>query len=306
MTDGAATSGGSSNDYQVFALSVDDLSWTKHWLGDLRCDQLLVSIARKPDVNPKVWIRAVESKSASAVAAITVSPIVEPFKKGCEQIVATLDALWEIANPTALDPLIQELRFATFVEHLASVALSVLHPIKVADHDALNVLRVISDLSARHLGDDGLVLDGVVVCTQYQATVPLEVRLHELDGQDQPWKVYCVRAGAAELNTLLGDGATDLAEALANAAATATAAANSGASDEKVTGTPEPDDTSGGDDSPPPEDDGGDAPGPDVPPPTGPAAPVDRRETAPDRTTAAVVTPGGERTMMARLERPRV
>src|SRR5205807_880325 len=52
--------GETTANYATFILAVDDLEWTKHWLGRLRCDQLIVSIAKREDVVPRVKIRAVE------------------------------------------------------------------------------------------------------------------------------------------------------------------------------------------------------------------------------------------------------
>src|SRR5712692_1997351 len=89
-----------SQPYVTFVLPVDDLDWTRHWLGRLRCDLLNVSIARSADIHPQVHIRAVESKSTSANEEVAVRIDTEPFREGAQQVVATLDALWDVMSPT--------------------------------------------------------------------------------------------------------------------------------------------------------------------------------------------------------------
>ena len=127
-------------DYTTFVLAVDDLDWTRHWLGRLRCDLLSVSVARQPEQRPQVKIRAVESKSASATDEVDMRIDVEPFREGAAQVVATLDALWDVMFPAQPDHLVSGLRFASFVEHLASVALSDLHPFDRNDIPIVNAI----------------------------------------------------------------------------------------------------------------------------------------------------------------------
>ena len=79
--------------YASFVLAVDDLEWTRHWLGRLRCDQLLVFVATDSSVQPQIRIRAVESKSTSKVEDIDLVAHIEPFAEAIEQLTATLDAI---------------------------------------------------------------------------------------------------------------------------------------------------------------------------------------------------------------------
>src|SRR4051794_39813547 len=141
------------NGYITFVLAVDDLDWTRHWLGRLRCDLLMVSLARASEQQPKVKIRAVESKSASATDQVDLRIDIEPFREGAGQVVATLDALWDVMFPVQPDHLISGLRFASFIEHLASVALSDLHPFDQSD---IPIVNVISQLSDGTLGPEDL------------------------------------------------------------------------------------------------------------------------------------------------------
>ena len=188
--------------YATFVLAVDDLDWTRHWLGRRRCDLLSVSVARSAEQHPQVKIRAVESKSASATDEVEIWIDVEPFREGAEQVVATLDALWEVMFPAQSDNLVSGLRFASFIEHLASVALSGLHPF---DRDDIPIVKAISNLSDGTLGSNDVEMDGVVVVTQYRAAVSRDaVRFESVEGEVRQWPVTLVRAGSDELDSLVG------------------------------------------------------------------------------------------------------
>ena len=103
----------------------------------------------------------------------------------------------------------EDLRFAAFIEHLASVALSDLYPLEPGDQIAMAVLKTISDFSlTRRL--EGIELDGVAVCTQYRAASPRKVVETEIAGEERAWTIYMVRAGTGEVDSLLGSGITDL------------------------------------------------------------------------------------------------
>jgi hypothetical protein len=195
--------------HAAFVLPVDDLEWTKHWLGKLRCDQLIISIARRTETHPRIRIRAVESKSTSKVEPIEPNPAVEPFAEGCGQVTATLDALWDLVAPDAEKPLIEDLRFSSFCEHIASVALSDLYPLSISESEELNILQFISDFSQRRVEVEDIELDGAVVCTQYRTAVPRRVTQHEVAGTARSWGLFLVRAGTGELQGLLGDTATE-------------------------------------------------------------------------------------------------
>jgi hypothetical protein len=190
------------NAYATFVLAVDDLDWTRPWLGRLRCDLLSVAVARVPEQHPQIKIRAVESKSASATEAVDLRADLEPFREGVEQVVATLDALSGVTFPEPPDHLVSGLRFASFVEHLASVALSDLHPF---DQHDIPIVNAISQLSSRALGPEDVEMDGVVVVTQYRAAVSRDaVRFESIQGDTRTWRVTLVRAGSDELDSLVG------------------------------------------------------------------------------------------------------
>jgi hypothetical protein len=192
--------------YSAFVLSVDDLEWTKHWLGRLRCDRLVVFIARDDTISPKIRIRAVESKATLKTEPAQLSATSDPhFEEGTAQVIATLESLWRIISPAGANALIEDLRFTSFIEHLSSVALSTLHPILVTDTGARHVLRCISDFSSRILAPpDEVKLDGVVICTQYRSATIREHVEQEIEGDTRAWRVHLVRAGTGELDRLLG------------------------------------------------------------------------------------------------------
>jgi hypothetical protein len=185
----------------TFVLPVDDLDWTSQWLGRLRCDLLLVSIAPAGDGRPRIHIRAVESKSTSSSEEVAIRVDRDPFREGAQQVGATLEALAEVVFPADESDLVIGLRFASFIEHLASVALSELHPF---DTDDIPTVTAISDLSDRSLAPEDIVLDGVVVVTQYRAAVDRAAVRVDFEGETQDWPVTLIRAGSDDLETLVG------------------------------------------------------------------------------------------------------
>lgn len=206
MSDGQS----SSSAYATFVLAVDDLEWTKHWLGRPRCDQLIVSIARREDVFPKIKIRAVESKTTASVEPVELVQSAEPFAEGIEQVVATLEALWTVLSPAGPDPLVEDLRFSSFIEHLASVALSQLHPLLAPDSEGLYLLKMISEFSLRNLTQEAIVLDGAVVCTQHRAAIAGSAARHEVAGESRNWPMSLVRCGTVQIDVLLGPTVAEL------------------------------------------------------------------------------------------------
>jgi len=191
--------------YLAFVLPVDDLEWTKHWLGRLRCDEIIVFIARNENVSPRIRIRAVESKAVRKTDPVSMSPTTDPFAEGVGQVTATLDALWHIISPNSSNALVEDLRFTSFIEHLASVALSALHPILLTDADAQYAIRCISDFSSRTISPpDDVQLDGAVVCTQYRGAASYQTRVENVEGEVRSWAITLVRAGTGELDRLLG------------------------------------------------------------------------------------------------------
>lgn len=191
-------------DYAVFVVSIDDVEWTRHWLGGKRCDQLIISIAKKETLYPQIRIRAVESKATSRGEPIDPNPATEPFSEGLNQVIITLEALWSILAPSGVDQLVEDLRFSSFMEHLASVVLSELYPFEATDSETVHIVRVVSELSRRSLSLDNVVLDGAVVCTQYRTAVAHKVVRQTVGGETREWSVLLIRAGTRELDTLIG------------------------------------------------------------------------------------------------------
>lgn len=198
--------------HALFRLAVDDLEWTRHWLGKRRCDSLLVWVATSDSVHPRIHIRAVESKASTSTDPVEPSTTNEPFRKGYEQVIETLAALARALNPGGRHQLVEDLRFASFIEHLASVALAQFHPIAPGESEKGGVIATINSLSTRQLGDEDIVLDGVVICTQYRTgTERKAIRVEggtEADGG--PWPVFLVRCGSQEVDNILGEDTSEL------------------------------------------------------------------------------------------------
>lgn len=193
-----------TSDYADYVLSVDDLEWTKHWLGQKRCDQIHVRIALSDDAAPAMRIRAVESKASGSTRELQVTEDEAPFDEAIEQIVQTLEALLAIADPESGGSVVEDLRFAGFVEHLAEVVLAEAYPVLPTDAGTRHALGVLSDLSTRTLRMSDIDVDGFAVCTQYRATVDrLEATVtRTIHGRDI--QIKCIRVGADEVNQLLG------------------------------------------------------------------------------------------------------
>jgi hypothetical protein len=195
----------SEDDYQLFILSVDDLEWTREWLGQRRCDSLLVWIAARPDVTPPVRIRAVESKSSTSPTPIDPDLTKDPFGGAAAQAVATLEALEDVLEVTQSHPLVRDLKFASFIEHLAAVALEQLHPVVAGDTRKVQICNTISDLSARSIGREDIYLDAMVVCTQYRTAAKMAVKrvdMERIGRRSLP--IFLVRCGSYEVDQVLG------------------------------------------------------------------------------------------------------
>ena len=162
--------------YVRFQLSADDLDWTRHWLKPgQRCDQVHVLISDTNSVVPLIKIIALESKSSSADEPLEPLPWVDPFKEGCAQVAKTLSALEAVINPVGSDTLVEDLKFSSFVEHVASIVLAQLHPIRVDDQKSKAVLTNLNGFSLRTLPANAIALEGMVVCTQYAIAAPAKV-----------------------------------------------------------------------------------------------------------------------------------
>ena len=190
--------------YFLFVVSVDDLEWTKHWLSSRRCDQLIIFVGKRSTVSPGIMIRAVESKAASAVEPIGLNADRDPFLEAVDQVVSTLDALWALVAPDAEHSLVEDLRFASFIEHIAAVALADLHPLSTDDLEALWALQIdLPTLAAATIGVGGPArrsrrrnaISGR--CSREAASTRVR-------GSLRNWCVHLVRAGTDDLATLLG------------------------------------------------------------------------------------------------------
>ena len=199
--------------YNVFVLSVDDLEWTRHWLKPgQRCDQLLVFVARSPDIHPQIRVRAVESKSSSKVDAPEPHPGIDPYREAIEQVTCTLDALWRLLEQDGTDPLVEDLQFTVFMEHLASVALSDLYPIGAGNKGDVYALTAISNFSLDR-DQSEIAMDGVAVCTYYRTSVVRKAARCDVPGEDRSWPMFLVRAGATQVDALLGSGVSEMLRA---------------------------------------------------------------------------------------------
>ena len=182
--------------YATFVLSVDDLDWTRHWLGDRRCDIIIVSIAKSSNLNPRFRIIALESKGLSETDPIELSTEVQPFKKGTRQVTETLDELWELANPDGNQELVEDLRYASFVEQLASVALS---KIDASSSESKEIMRNISKFSLREINKEDIDVVGGVICTQYSGAVKGQTVIEKRGN----WDLILARVGSDEIHDLL-------------------------------------------------------------------------------------------------------
>jgi len=203
---------GLNGSYELFVLSVDDLEWTDSWLAGERCDSLHVWIASTPEAQPRVRMRAVESKASTSTKPVSPQSTVEPFAKASGQVVATLAAISEVLFPTEGDPLVDDLRFASLIEHIASVALADLYPISAGEPKKVTVIETINELSTRQLGEDDILLDGMAVCTQYRTAAKQETAVEELGSEKPggPWPVYLIRCGTDEVKKVIGEGLGDI------------------------------------------------------------------------------------------------
>ncbi len=195
-----ARSGDDGSKYLDIVLRVDDLGWTRIWIGEgRRCDFLLVRIAQDESVEPKVVIRAVESKSDKS--SVPINPSRATLSEAVVQIEATLRALKEVTL-TALPTLDQDVRFATFVEHLMAAALA-----SDPNFDDIERLKraigTLNMLSSRSLNPDAIRFEGLAVVTQAATNADRAVATETAsDGTS----VTLVRATAKDLTSLFGDG----------------------------------------------------------------------------------------------------
>jgi hypothetical protein len=169
-----------------------------------------VLISDTNSVVPLIKIIALESKSSSADEPLEPLPWVDPFKEGCAQVAKTLSALEAVINPVGSDTLVEDLKFSSFVEHVASIVLAQLHPIRVDDQKSKAVLTNLNGFSLRTLPANAIALEGMVVCTQYAIAAPAKVLEHSFPLDGQMWPVTLARAGALEVERLLSGAPLDI------------------------------------------------------------------------------------------------
>jgi hypothetical protein len=165
-------------------LSVDALEWTKHWLGDRRCDLLQVSIARSSDVSPRIVVTALESKARGGNQEIRLSPTEEIFSDATVQLKQTLEALDEILLPETGETFLADLKQGAFVEHLLSEVLARISPIRPDESWKREVLKLLTALSRREISRTDLLLNGMVVLTQTQATLETKRMTTKITAED--------------------------------------------------------------------------------------------------------------------------
>ncbi|MGH7705195.1 MAG: FtsK/SpoIIIE domain-containing protein [Candidatus Dormibacteria bacterium] len=185
--------------YSTFYLSMDEIGWTRHWLGPhLRCDFLRVDVARDRGAEVCVRMRALEAKASRQSSGGEPSAGRPPWKEAVEQVRATLDNLHGMYRLDAPN-MIADLRFTSFCEHLFSVAISKLLPIQNGD---LPVLEHLSGFSARTLPMTAVVCDGVAVSTFYSELSGLEAAKAP-PRKAGDWDVTVVKATSRAVNAIL-------------------------------------------------------------------------------------------------------
>ena len=187
--------------YFWIPLSLDDIEWTRHWLpAGLRTDFVLVGLARGPAAVPSVVIQVIESKATAKTEDVSLDASDPTIKEAVDQAAATLDLLWSIYDPQAAGVL-EDVRFASFIEHIASLLLHEIHPVLPAETEKLNAMQVLSAFSRRN--DIPIDWQGLVVVTQYGAGVHSAARRLQVTGKVRPWNVTVCRTGVGALRSLL-------------------------------------------------------------------------------------------------------
>ena len=188
-----------SQDFSTFYLPMDEIGWTRHWLGpQLRCDFMRIDVARDAAAQVRVRLRAIESKGSRTKSGGPPSETAEPWTEAIGQVRATLDNLVGIFRLEVSDT-ISDLRFTSFCEHLFSVAISKLLPIQSKD---LPILQHLSGFSARTLPEGAVVFDGMVVGTFYGELSGLEASSVK-QRSDGDWGITLVKATSSAVNSLL-------------------------------------------------------------------------------------------------------
>ena len=112
----------------------------------------------------------------------------------------TLEALDDILCQDAGATILNDLKQTAFFEHLAGEVLAQIHPIEVDDKSKLEALRVLTALAKRELDcERDLALEGLVVVTLRNATVPTKVGDFQIQGSRGTWPVRLVLCGIPAL-----------------------------------------------------------------------------------------------------------
>ena len=128
---------------EAFILSLDDLGWTRVWLGDhLRADYLVVIIRESEEV----VFRVVESKTQESGEKVKLEPDSDPFSEAIGQVRATLASIREIAT-AAVPSLDQDIRYTSLIEQVMAAVLNRSHELRGARR--ARVFKVINGLSKR-------------------------------------------------------------------------------------------------------------------------------------------------------------
>ncbi len=194
---------GDNGEYLDIVLRVDDLGWTRIWIGEgRRCDFLVVRIAVDDRVEPRIIIRAVESKSDQD--STPIMPARSTMVEAASQIETTLSALRDVIL-TTLPTLDQDVRFSTFVEHLMAAALA--SDPNFEDLGSLKrAITTLNAFSSRMLVGESIKFEGLAVVTQASTNAD---RVATTEMTADGTKLTFVRATAKDLSTLFGEGIAD-------------------------------------------------------------------------------------------------
>lgn len=180
-----------SHDFSV-ALALDDLGWTRAWLGDgLRADFVVASF----DLTQRtVQLTVVECKTDSTSDPISPDSKHPHLTEAQQQVTATLAVLKQIA--TSPEPLLDEdLRFSSLVEHLMAHVLNQHGELEANKGKAL--VEMVNAFARRDIVPS---IRGLVVLTQSKINSQTKIH-HTSDSIDVVW------AGAPETARILGSDA---------------------------------------------------------------------------------------------------
>jgi len=114
-----ASSAPTSNVYSV-SLAMDDLGWSRAWLGQKRRPDFVIVMFNLDDAS--VTIRIVECKSSESAERVELRPTEPVVKEALEQVDAAAAVMDSILTPGGA--LAEDLQFSSFIEHLFAVLLN--------------------------------------------------------------------------------------------------------------------------------------------------------------------------------------